>query len=381
MSGRETQDTHQLASDPTGPAAARLGRFARALEKRIARLPVVVIGIACGLIALLKSGIGPRDQIVTWSLDSWPEPSQGYPHTSYGLRLVAYALRIESLDGILAIAAAMTVVTLVASAWLIHRAVHGSAGRLAAIILMSGPPIWLLGSMLGRADVFNILGAFMLGALGRRVRWALAATVPLILGNPELGAVAAAIVALASLTPALREWRRGAFTATAVTVAAAFVLSAYGASAGVETRAGALVIWWRTSAANFLSALPLELYAAFGLSLIVVTWALVASNTVRSAIWLGLVAIGIPLAVTAVTLDQTRVAVGCSTAVVVAIVVSHAGQLTTWAQQRRLPLLALAAIAAVAAPAVEVSGRAIRVPWIEVMPFLQAYVIDRLLLT
>lgn len=347
------------------------------LDAWIARSPVAAIGMVVGVIALIKAGPGPREQIVTWSLASWPDPSSGYPHTSYGIRLIAYALRVESPAAYLAIGLVLAVGTVVLMAWSLQRELPGDPGRVAALLLLSGPLVWLLASMVGRADVMTVAGGFLLGTLGRRVAWAVSASLLLVLGNPELGVVAAASLAVASLAPSMRAWRRSAMVAIGITGVSALTLSAFAASAGAETRAGALLQWWRPSLTAFIASLPLQLFAGFGLALVLGLW-IWARHPGREGAALAAGALVIPLAATAATLDQSRVLVGASAAAVTAIAVAHAPAMASWLAQRRIAAFAILAVAGLLAPPVEVAGTLVRVPWADLVPYLQSYVIDAL---
>lgn len=366
----------QEPADSTAAGRVRFGlqRFEAFLTTR----SVLVLGVLAGMIAIVKSGVVVgTGTIHIWSLDSWPYPAHVYPPLTYGFRAIAKLVGTESAVGYNLIALVVFLLVLFALPLIITRAIPGDAARWAVIVLMSGPAIWILAGGFGRTDTLVILGAVLLGTFGKRLPWAAVATVIAILGNPEQTVVFSLGLLIVSAAPAFRPWARGALLSLIVSTVAWVGLTAWSHSLGVESRADWLSQLWRQSLQWFFIQAPLELYAAFGLSAAVLAWAILDQRrwSMLAVISGGLL---LPLALTASTLDQTRVLVACSMAVTAAAFSVYAPTVYALLGTRTRFPLAITAIVALTLPAIEITANVIRVPWAFYYPYFQAYVLDQL---
>lgn len=346
------------------------------VEKSLLRVPVLALGLLAGLVAFVKSGLD-FTQVYIWPLDSWPDPAPVYPPLTYGFRLIAKLLGIESQTGYYVISLAVIGFVLLAIPMILARHQTAADGRWIVIVLMSGPMIWILAGGIGRTDPFIILAGVILGVLGRSLAWSLLAATLAILGNPEQAVVMSGCLLLVTAIPALRDRAKGALTALITALVAWLGLTLWSWSLGIPSRPDYFTTLWQQSLVTFFVQIPLELYAGFGIAAMVIVWALMDQHGIRLiAAVLG--AVAIPVAITALTLDQSRVLVCCSSAAVVALVYSYGPSLRSrLASVLNFPLAVTFALA-LALPAIELAATKVRTPWEAVYPFVQAYLVSRL---
>ncbi len=305
------------------------------LEGTLRRAPWWLFAVTAVAVALLKSGVS-----IIWSspdsLSWFPVPTDSASALSYGTRTVARVLGWEFPSTNVVITAVGTVAVIVLICWWLRPSRFGVDGRLLLLIILLGPIGAIVFSYIGGHDVWMIGGGVLLGLRGARYRWAVVGTVVMVLGNPEQTVVATFVLALASLTPWLASRLRQSILALCVALMAFGFLSMYAQVSGVTGRTGYLTTYLGNSLYNFGANLPLSLFAALGISWIMLGWLMVRSNW-KARVILGLAVVAIPLAVTAVTLDQTRVFVGVSTATVVALLTVAVPRMRAEAAGRGFP--------------------------------------------
>ena len=140
----------------------------------------------------------------------------------------------------------------------------------------------------------------------------------MFLGNPEQSLVALGSVLLLSLTPRFRAYLYPAVTAFVLALIGLVLLQAWAWSLGVDGRVDGFLFHLRAGVLNFVGNAYLSVFAIYSLAWTVVLWRLVrSSGWERLAFAISLVVV--PVLMTMTTLDQTRVAVGVSTAALFAV--------------------------------------------------------------
>ena len=298
-----------------------------------------------------------------------------YPSLSYGERTVAWLFRVESTGGYVALGWVTVAVCVVFISLMVRRAFDGDIARWAAMVILAGPIMWVVFGRVVHGDVFVIVAGIMLGLFGRKVPAAAAAALLALAGNPEQAVVMSVCLGVVSLAQPFKAWRRGVTAAIVVSVAGWLLLNAWSRSAGVPTRLDVLGEKVRLSLELFFMQLPLQIYAGFGLSALVIIWA-VADQRRVDAVLLVVGVLGIPLAMTAITTDQSRVLVSTSTAALAAVLVAYGPSLFDLLNAKVHYPLALTASVLLFLPAIELTGNFIRVPWVNLFPFVQYYLVD-----
>ena len=357
-------------------AQRRLQRAAERSEHWLGQRGVVVLGVLAALIAFAKSGISGLNAPV-FPLASWPEPVNMYPFNSYGFRILGRVLNIESTAGYALMGAVLIIATVLLAGLLFARTSRPDVARLLVMIVLSGPVVWVLTGRIVHTDAFVILGGIVLGTVGTRLPWAAVGALLTILGGPEQAVVLSLGLYLLSVAPAFRHYRRGAAVALGMSAFGWVALSAWSRAMGVPDRAELFLLLWKRSVSIFFVQIPLQLYAGFALSLLVILWSL-ADQRRRDALIVIVAALGIPLAMTALTTDQSRVLVCVSIATTTAILVRYGPSFYDVLRRTIRYPLAVTAGVAILLPALELTGNFVRVPWEHWYPFFQAYIVDQL---
>jgi hypothetical protein len=293
---------------------------ASSLQRRFSQVPFPLLAFLVICLAILKCGIS-INPLTPEPLSDFPTPRPGYAALSYGLRSLAWMLQMEGPSAYVILGLCLTAIAFVFIPWAARRAATQQDARLLMVLIILGPIGVVLLNNLGRHDVLVILGGLALGFLGRNWRWALAGAAVMVLGNPEQAVVASAVLLLLTFSRELRPWRAGAVIALSISSVAFIVLSTWAAGAGVGSRATFVGGLLGNSIYQFFGNFPLSLYAGYGVIWIVILWSLFQARTPLR--WLILIClILIPAAMTAITLDQTRVFVGVSTGAVTAVLVA-----------------------------------------------------------
>lgn len=284
------------------------------------------------LLGFLRTGVSVI-RLAPEPLASFPTPQPTASALSFGTRTVAKVLGWEFPDSYVVITAFVAVLLLVVLGVVLRPGSFGVDGWLLAVLIVLGPIGQVLFTHIGGHDAWVILGGLVLGLLGARWWWALAGSVLMVLGNPEQALLATLCLLVLTWTPWLRARRASSMLAFGLCLAFFAALALFARLSGVPDRSGYLTTYLGNSIYNFGANLPLSLYAALGIVWIVLGWLLVRS-TWRSR---GLLLAGVlvlPLLFTAITMDQTRVFVGISTAGVVALLTVAVPRMRAEAESR-----------------------------------------------
>lgn len=266
---------------------------------------------------VIKGGIS-FSPLGTDELANFPLPPANWSSLSYGMRTVVF---LTGQDGdisfgvvgfILAIIS-IAVITLLAS-----QTFEPAIARIFLALVIVGPIGMILMNRIGRNDVFMILGSVIVALHGRRILIFVLGLLLMILGNPEQTVVAMTILFFISMLPELKQWRVKALAGLFAAVLIFAPLWLMARSIGVKSRVEFLQEYLSNSFYAFAANLPLSLYAAFGAVWLVIGWVFIKLN-MRNRLWLVLALIVIPVIVTMITVDQTRVFVGVTTVAVVAL--------------------------------------------------------------
>ena len=293
---------HGFLQGPT--RVSRLDRF-------LNDIPWVLFVIGLVLIGLLKAGIQLLGTPA--ALESWPEPLPTADSISYGNRSIAFILGWEFSGAYAAISLCVSVVALAVLVFALRPGRYGVDGRILAIVIVLGPIGQVLMTNVGGHDAWMILGSLVTAAFGRKVGGVTVGVVLMSLGNPEQAVIAMGCLLVITLIPNFRERRRSTLFGLILAIALLGALSLYAMLVGVSTRGGYLEEYLLQGLNNFFINFPLSLFAILGISWIVVAWILTdMSNRNRLFFLVGIIAV--PLVFTAITVDQTRVFVGLSSA-------------------------------------------------------------------
>jgi len=353
----------------------RLSSILRVIESALIRIPAFPFALMISAVGVLKSGVLVLGEIPVWNPSSWPHPADFYPFMSYGYRTVGKVLGSTSQEDYLWIAVAAAVTTAIVSAWCLATSLPRRTASWAALLLLAGPWTWTLAGGIGRVDPLVVCGCVILGTKGRRVGWALLGGLLAASGHPELSVLATGALLLVTLSPDLKAWR----VPTAITFVAVTTvwvsLRAVSLGDSQQTRDGIFSQYWRKGIATFFVHLPVEVYAGFGLGLILVVWAIFAcTGWARVCVCLG--SFVVPVMFTALTADQTRVMVLSSVAVLSALVVRYAQEIMNQLGRVTTSPLALTLIAVLILPAIEIQFDHVRSPWESFWPYVQTYLLN-----
>jgi len=307
-------------------------------------------------IALVKTGVHSRGTGVLWDLSEFPNPVGGYPETtSYGLRTIAWLLRIDSRPQLLILVAVINLlaVGLIALAVMRSPLLSGNRQRkLAMMLLLSGPMIWTLSQNVGRVDILTISGSVLLASMTFGHFGAALGIGLLLGGNPEQSLVVGVSLLILSCVDSLRHLRQRAawllLLATFLTVG----LTAWTQHLDQFSRTAALPTALFESLNNFTNWLPITLYSILGPA---VLWLMVPLlGCQKRTLILVLGGLAVPLLATAVTLDLSRVGVTTSSAALTALAIWSAPQLLSWFESHDLPALSMSFAVTGLMPAVQV---------------------------
>jgi hypothetical protein len=236
------------------------------------------------------------------------------------MRTMAWLARTDDPNAYAVIGLSLTVITLILGAWMIRRSSDATDARLILVLVFLGPIGIVLLNNIGRHDVLVLLGSLMIGTLGRRPAWAIAGALLMVAGNPEQACVASVILLIIGLMRGMEHIRVRAVTSLVIAFGSFIGLSAWAHANGVGGRGGYITEYLGNSIYGFFGNFPLSVFAAFGPIWVVLIWILMRVS-VRDRILL-VIGLGvIPFAVTAITLDQTRVFVGVSTAALLPVLI------------------------------------------------------------
>lgn len=183
------------------------------------------IGFLTAGLALAKSGITGA-QADVWSLSSWPVPVDMYPPLSYGMRSLAYVAETESAAGYSAIGLLLIPLTIGAVTFVAGRELEGNYARWFAIMILSGPIVWVLSGRLAHSDAFVLLGGALMGIAGRRLMTGLLGASLMVLGSPEQAIVMSLTLAVIAIVPRYRAWLWTATLALALSIVSWITLTA-----------------------------------------------------------------------------------------------------------------------------------------------------------
>lgn len=289
--------------------AARLDIFLR-------DVPWVLFVIGLVGIGSLKAGVHLLGTPA--ALESWPAPLPTAESISYGNRSIAFILGWEFAGAYAAISLFVSGAALVALGFILRPGKYGVDGRLLAIVIILGPIGQVLMTNVGGHDAWMFLGALVTAAFGRKAGGVAIGVVLMSLGNPEQAVIAMGCLLFITFIPNFKERRQPAFFGLILAIAFLVALSLYATLVGVSTRGGYIEGYLLEGLNNFFINFPLSLFAVLGISWIVVGWVLAdMSNRNRFMFFVGVIAV--PLLFTAITVDQTRVFVGLSSAALMTV--------------------------------------------------------------
>ena len=295
---------------------------------------------------------------------AFPLPEVGMTPTSFGM---PFAVTVSGLKGHVSgigfmMFAATVLMLFIFSIHLLRS--DRSAGLIVAGLTLLGPIGVVAFGNVGRNDWFLIAGSLLFALRGERLSWALAAAFVMALGNPEQAFIALAAFLLLASTPMFAQFRRSALWSLGFVAVIAVCLTVWVEALGLISRASWIETFIGSGLKNFSLNLPLSVYAAYGVGWIAVALVLLQSKGVaRLCVITALILI--PFAVTATTDDQTRVFVGVSALMSVALYRWAAPGIAAWLQDTfsahwRTIMVAVLVIA----PAIEITNAgSIRVPY------------------
>ena len=360
-------------------ALTRLAHLLELIDRRLTRLSLLTVALLVVVVSVLKRGIdlGAPGFGEVFSLQSWPEPVNQYPYSSYGVRIIAWVLQVEDVTSYLLIGVVLSTGFAALVTWRVSKHFSGRSARFALLILLGGPTVWVLSGRFVHTDAFALAGAVLFVLSGRRMRWALVAAVLALLGAPEQAIVIFLGAYLLSLTTAFRDYRRNAAAGLALVAVGQVVLWIWASQVGVESRVSLLPDLVRRSIEIGLSNFPLTLYSGYGVGILVLSWTTLSAN--RREIPLVLAAsLLIPLGVTLVTGDQTRVLVIASLATISMSLAVYGKLILASLDLHSRWGLGAAAVLIALLPAVEVQGWNVTSPWVTYFSLVQRYAIDPL---
>jgi hypothetical protein len=297
-------------------------RFFDRLESLLLAIPSVIWVALLPLLAVIHCGYElsmPYAGVANFT-ETYPTPLSGSDSGSYGVRTIAWLLQINEPDSFTRLCVFITCATLWIAGVLIWRVLPKRSAIVVSLLVALGPIGETLFGAIGRSDALVLLGALVLGVVGRNIWIGLLAGLIMVAGNPEQAVAASlafVLVALALRTPGIV---RAAVSSLVISVASYFSMLAWFQHLGNQSRVDSLGPNIRQSLSFFLQAAPISFYAAFGLAFVFI----VIACTVlwwRRAVLLILGIVAIPMFFTAITLDQTRITVALSCAGIAAVLV------------------------------------------------------------
>jgi len=304
-------------------------------------------------VATFKGGIA--FEVAAQEIDpTFPLPQPGLTSISFGLPFLVWVFGIQgsvTKIALVSVIAALALILLVA--YLAQKNLPRVEARVALIAIVLGSiGVVLLGN-LGRHDVLTIGGGLILGIAGRSFVWGAVGALIMMLGNPEQGVWALSLMLILSLTPTFRAYRSNAFILAPIGIAIYIALAVWARSLGIDSRLDWFEYHFKVSLWNFFGNLPLSLYAALGVVWVLVIWVLVKTTGFERLVILAALVL-IPLGLTAVTADQTRVFVGVSTVVIGMLLVTCLPDFMKSLGKLSSHSLAWVFLVALALPAIEI---------------------------
>jgi len=280
------------------------------LDKFLTRSPSIVLAGVLVLVALYKAGVAFEVSAQS-PTPAFPLPEPGISPTSFGLPALVTALQLTgNATAIGLVMFALTAGMLFLFAFAILRRDREGGLVVASLVLLGPVGIAAFGNV-GRHDWFVIAGSLLFVLLGRRVIWACIAAIVMVLGNPEQAFISLAIMFAVSFISQFHVWRRSSGIALMLAAMINVALVIWVESLGLDSRVSWIDYHLYWGLKNFLLNLPLSIYAAYGAGwflILILLWRLRGSQRFLGLTFLVIV----PLVVTAMTHDQTRVMVGIS---------------------------------------------------------------------
>ncbi len=310
--------------DDLAQSSQALSRMLSWVQRLVLSVPTWVFALALPVVVVIHSGIQAHYLLggVDISTEIFPHPLPVYESSSYGLRTLSWLLGITSDSSYLRLVLALSIAAVVALAFVCVRVLGEKNGKVLATVIALGPVGTTLMVCLGRVDLFMICGGLVLGLLARKISLGVLAGFIMAAGNPEQAVLATmcfVLVAWGLADMRLLRAGLGALYAAIVCATSLFVLFR---NENLPSRVSVIGNYLAEGFASFVMSAPLEIYAGFGLGAI----ALFITFTTLRGIHLAAVIVGsliVPVAVTAITADQTRVMVGLSTATVSALMLRY----------------------------------------------------------
>lgn len=274
-------------------------------------MPRVLLIAVLGFILIFRTGVVlPPGTELKQRLEalnsSFPFATADAMSTSLLFRLFTWGAGVDSTTKYLILG-----IVLVATAYIIGVAssltLPGKQALAFGIVIALSPAAGALLIPFGRYDAFFWLGSVILVLRGRSHWWAaILGTSLMLLSNPEMAAASLFTLALlVNLNTGLARRRIVNSILGGALVYNLLITMLYQGSIG-GGRVDDLDRLFSLSMWNFMSNLPLQIYAAFGPLLVFLAIAFIVGNT-RLRAGLIIAVVGIPLILTAITLDQTRV--------------------------------------------------------------------------
>jgi hypothetical protein len=277
--------------------------------------------LGLGLLALFRDGVTVID-VPTPLRETFPTPQPVLHGDAYGLRTLAWALGADQPGTYVNLSLAVLAVVVVLLVWSSRDLRDAQKRKVVLLLIVSGPIVATLLNQLGTNDVFVVLGGLIIARWGTSIGLAMLGSLVMSFGNPGQAFTATLAVVLLSLVSRFRGFRWPSVLACSQALILLVIIGYWSAANGVKSQAAYLPELISPSLYAYLGNLPLSLYAGFGVVWVVVAYAVVVSRT-SDRIPLILAAFVVPTVATLATLDQTRVFVGISTAVVVILVRSY----------------------------------------------------------
>lgn len=325
------------------------------LDGWLITIPLWIYSLTLMVAIVIKGGISFAP-LGTDELASFPLPPENWSSLSYGMRTIVF---LTGQDGDLAfgvVGFVLVLSSIVLITFLASRSFEPTVARVFLALIIVGPIGMILMNRIGRNDVFMILGAVIFTLHGRRILLMLIGLVLMLLGNPEQTVVAMSILLLISMLPQLRQWRMKAFSGLVVALIVFAPLWLLARSVGVKSRIEFLQDYLSSSFYAFAANLPLSLYAAFGAVWLVIGWLFIKSS-MRNRVWLLLALVVVPVVVTMITVDQTRVFVGVTTIAIAVLLKEFLPKLVEQLMDLNFkPILAASFIIVLFLPVIDIWG-------------------------
>ena len=287
-----------------------LAKVSAWLEARsLASLTLLIVGFQ-----LVRAGIGlPTIDI---NLESWlavvtsnfPLPTNYGSASASGYQLAIWLLRPTNLATFLAFALVLTTGALFLTGLQTKRSRNISVVPWSWKLLIVGlsPAYASLFYHFGRYDIFTFLGTVMIALNFQSVRWVLLGAFVMSSGNPEQALVISLAYCLLSLGPSFRKARKPALFALLTSGVIFVFVTTLSRMEDGGSRASRFQDLLKPSLWDFMKMFPIQAYAGLGIFLIFILFSIYQSDR-----WDRFAIIGacllVPFALTATTLDQTRV--------------------------------------------------------------------------